>query len=450
MKNAVYLALCVLIAPLSACGGSASGGGAPTTPTSTSTTLTITGISPSPATVSTSTQTVTISGTNFQSGLTLTVTPPTPPASAPLTLGPLQPSSATTLQATLMLSLVGTYTFQIQNPAGERSNVASLNTQFRTAGATWIPEGVRLTTADVGFAGAFADTSSIQLRDGRWRMFLFAGDAIRSAVSPDGLRFSMESGSRLPQGLGMPRVMRLDDGRFRIYFITQGGIGSAISGDEGVTFTVESGMRITGSAVGVSRLSGAGIARVRDGRLRMYFSDLPAPGSPVPHQIFSATSSDGLSWNPDAGVRIGAGATLSGSGQHPSAISNSDGSVSIFYGRTIPSIGTMWSATSADGLTFTSETPLETLGRGDDADVVRVGGSLRMYYNWGDDNSGTVYSAFNASGAFALTPFFTRSAAPRSWPTAARIYSRVDVGGGAQGERVHRDTGQPLVLPVVR
>src|SRR5262249_46809315 len=124
-----------------------------------------------------------------------------------------------------------------------------------------------------------------------------------------------------------------------------------------------------------------------------------APGTPG--TLKSATSSDLLTWTVEPGVRIGPGSTLALGGFHPSAIVNANGTVTVYYGRNIAGEGAfyIWAATSSDGLTFSSETELESLGKGADPDVQRVGGSLRMYYGWGDDTIGTLYSAISASGA---------------------------------------------------
>jgi hypothetical protein len=72
----------------------------------------------------------------------------------------------------------------------------------------WASEGVRLNGAALGFTGAFADSTTIRLNDGRWRMYVFASGQYRSAISSDGLSFTMEEGARVPQGYGHMRVVR--------------------------------------------------------------------------------------------------------------------------------------------------------------------------------------------------------------------------------------------------
>ena len=257
---------------------------------------------------------------------------------------------------------------------------------------TFTSEGARFSSSSMGITGSMADTTTLRLNDGRWRMFLFAGQGYRSAISTDGLTFTMEAGSRLPNGNGQSRVLRLDDGRVRMYHISAGGISSSISTNEGLAFTLE-GQRISAGAAGLTQLSGPGIARTADGRWRMYFSELDTPeAAVVPLPMKSAWSSDLMTWTMDPGVRIGPGATLTGSAAHPTAIANSNGSVTVFYFRNADL--RLYAATSTDGLSFTSEAAL--LSDAADPDIVALpGGGLRMYYNWFVPSTG-VYTVSSA------------------------------------------------------
>lgn len=265
---------------------------------------------------------------------------------------------------------------------------------------TWMPEGPRLDNAAAGFGGVIADTTNIQLGDGRWRMYVYTGGQYRSAISSDGLTFTMESGTRLPQGMGHTRVIRLPDGRIRAYSQVGDGIVSSISSDEGVTFTRESGHRLTATQIGFTPSGPSNLVRMPDGQYRMYFSDLPRPGEGVlPHRVLSASSVDLLTWTLDAGVRLGEGSALTGNAEHPGAIVNPDGSVSLFYFRNTNF--KMLMATAADGLTFTSEFD-SGISNANDPDLVRApDGTVRMYYNWGDEAGGAIYSAQYSGAPFA-------------------------------------------------
>ena len=271
---------------------------------------------------------------------------------------------------------------------------------------SWTSEGTRITGADAGLTSTqvFADVTVIRLNDGRWRMYVFANSAYRSAISSDGLSFTMESGFRMREGAGQSRAIRLDDGRIRMFFSTGNGLGSMVSTDDGLTFTEESGTRLSLSAAGMSAITGPGIIKTRSGLYRMYFSDLPIPGEVIkPHLVKSATSADLLTWTMDSGVRVGTGATLTGNAEHPTAILNADGSVTMFYFRNTD-FG-LYQSTSTDGLTFSTEfsTGLSTFN---DPDIVTLpNGSVRLYLGNINGSGGYIASATRATAnVFGFAP----------------------------------------------
>lgn len=230
-------------------------------------------------------------------------------------------------------------------------------------------------------------------------MFMYSNTAYRSAISSDGLSFSMEAGFRMREGAGQSRAFRLDDGRIRLYF-SSNGIMSTVSADDGASFVEESGTRLTVGAAGMSALTGPGIVRMRSGLYRMYFSDLPIPGEGVkPHMIKSATSTNLIDWTMDSGVRIGTGASLSGNAEHPCAIVNSDGSVTLFYFRNTDI--KLYQSTSADGLSFSTE-QLTGLDLNDPDIVTLADGTVRLYGGGINSSGGFIASARRATANAAL------------------------------------------------
>ena len=264
--------------------------------------------------------------------------------------------------------------------------------------------GPVLGPSDFGVAAGqvVADMSAVRLADGRVRLYLFAqGLGIVSAVSvaTDGLAFTPESGTRMPDGSGMPRVLATPGGGWRMFFTSGNGIKSATSTD-GLTFTAEPGFRVTAEAAGfsdttVAATSGATVVTLPDGRYRMYFSDLPRPGDPPGHHpVRSAVSTDMLTWRVEDGVRIGPGApVLTESAEHPFALANPDGSVTLYYGKfSGPGSGSAqpegaYQSTSIDGLTFEQES-LDVFF-GNDPDALRlIDGTLVLYYGQFDAQVG--------------------------------------------------------------
>jgi len=246
----------------------------------------------------------------------------------------------------------------------------------------WNYQGVTLQPSDVGVdtGKPVADQSAIELPDGRVRLYFFAQNkGVMSAISSDGLKFAAEAGLRLPDGNGMPRAVVLADKRIRLYFITSDGVGSAIS-DDGLTFTIEPGVRINSRDTVLPKLSGVSVVATDTG-YRAYFSDLPIPGTgPKAHAIYSATSSDGLTWQVEPDPRIGASdisapSAMAISAEHPFVLREKDGSYTMYFARN----QSIWTATSADGLTWSNEQ--NSLVAGNDPDVlVHSNGTRSLYY----------------------------------------------------------------------
>ena len=221
-----------------------------------------------------------------------------------------------------------------------------------------------------------ADVSGVLLADGKIRAYVFAQNkGIVIAESTDGVTFSFVGNAfGSDRGQGMPRVVKLSDGRFRMYnYQNSFGVSCSISSD-GLNFTVEKEVCIASSSFPAAKngLTGPALIKLADGRYRAYFSDMVKAGTgPDPHQVYSATSADGLTWTADSGIRIGTGAaSLTRSAEHPAAVAHADGSVTLFYydngsrsgvdasgkQKMAPNDQGLWYSTSKDGgLTFSNE-----------------------------------------------------------------------------------------------
>ena len=205
-----------------------------------------------------------------------------------------------------------------------------------------------------------ADVSGVLLADGKLRAYVFAQNkGIEIWDSSDGISFTRVGNAfGRDNGFGMPRVIKLTDGRYRMYNLSPEGISCSISSD-GLNFTLENVACIGRTAFGISgNMSSPGIIKLSNGGYRAYFSTVPAPGSMSGAQkSYSATSTDGLTWAPDAGVRIGTGSSIDQSAEHPTAINHSDGSVTMFYFDGITH--GLYYASSKDGLTFSNPTAFD-------------------------------------------------------------------------------------------
>ena len=190
-------------------------------------------------------------------------------------------------------------------------------------GVTWSPEaGVRL-TASQGGAGDYRVVSPevVPLTDGSERLRMYfecnpgaqsVASSIRSALSDDGgTTWAVEPGERFSAGgsYNSPRIIFLDDGRWRLYCSDRGvGIVSAISEDGGVTFEREAGERIVPTTSYEAMTTFAPeVLRITGGGYRMYFAGYSAMDCA---HVLSATSEDGLHWDKEPEPVIAPGGPL--------------------------------------------------------------------------------------------------------------------------------------------
>jgi hypothetical protein len=178
-----------------------------------------------------------------------------------------------------------------------------------TDGETWTPEpGVRLTPQQGG-AGDFRVASSevvpVAGSASKLRMYFEScpgtqavQNAIRSAVSEDdGLTWTVEPGARVTavgKNFMAARIVFLDERRSRLY-VCQSGVGiiSAVS-DDGVTFQIEPGVRVAqGGRYDGGAAFACDIMRLPGGAYVMYYAGYASANRAY---ILRATSSDGLSW----------------------------------------------------------------------------------------------------------------------------------------------------------
>lgn len=167
-----------------------------------------------------------------------------------------------------------------------------------------------------------SDLSVVKLPDGRYRMYGMADEpqepgepysnvrVYYSFISSDGVNYTQEPGVRLTAfGAHIGHVAMMKDGSCRMYFgfnvqgdvpITE--IRSAWSADC-FTFAVEPGARLTASGMGneVSGIVGGEVIITPSGNYRMYYAGSNQAGV---GRVLSATSTDGLNWTREPGVRI--------------------------------------------------------------------------------------------------------------------------------------------------
>ena len=164
-----------------------------------------------------------------------------------------------------------------------------------------------------------------------------------------------DSGSRVVDG-SVPFVHTLKDGRTRLYYCKEDVIFSAISKD-GLIFTKEQGTRISPGTGFETHVCDPTIVDLPGGKMRMYYKGAntmkPGPGSI--HKIYSAISSDGLTFQKE-GLRIDSETNGDrGWASVPDAIMLPDGRVRLYYVTAAEMEHGIGSAISSDGLNFVKE-----------------------------------------------------------------------------------------------
>ena len=176
-----------------------------------------------------------------------------------------------------------------------------------TDGERWVPDSAVRLSPQEGGAGdsrlASSEVVPIPGTPGHLRMYFECAPrtladpcSIRSAVSEDdGLTWRVEPGDRLSDpgaAYTAPRLLYLEDGRCRLYAsLRPEGVVSAIS-EEGLRFEREPGYRIHRGDE-FATVFAAEVLQIASGGYRMYYGGYPDLTRAC---ILSAVSEDGLEW----------------------------------------------------------------------------------------------------------------------------------------------------------
>jgi len=216
-----------------------------------------------------------------------------------------------------------------------------------------------------------------------------------------------ENGIRVRDG-SSPCIVMLPNGAYRMYYTGTDGILSAFSSD-GLTWTKESGVRISpeGEGSNQEKILSCAVIEIPSGYRMIYEGVQGTPPNDV-HRFFSATSTDGLNWVKEDGVRLESLGTADyGQVSTPDIIALPNGSLRMYYVGDFYHKGaegnSIRSAISHDfGWTWTREGG-RALGENTmDPDIVKIGNEYRMFYVTSPlgQKSGnlTIRSAFSSDG----------------------------------------------------
>jgi hypothetical protein len=218
---------------------------------------------------------------------------------------------------------------------------ATVTTQQSNADET---EDLTWTEGGFAVAGTYADADVVQISDAKWRMYYgiqpeVSGNNLEvySSTSTDGKTWTRETGTRKSMAT-FPDVVKLKDGRYRMYYQNAGVIKSAISPD-GLSFTNESGTRIdTSNSVGLTfdNVAAPTVAQLDDGSYVMvyrgtintrYAANTPNPSTQL---LMWASSTDGLSFTKKGIAVDSRNDTLNGQLDGPDLVKWDDGKYRVF------------------------------------------------------------------------------------------------------------------------
>jgi hypothetical protein len=249
---------------------------------------------------------------------------------------------------------------------------------YATLGSSWIKEeGIRI-RGGVPYV--------IAMPEGGYRLYYCRGGGIYSAVSRDGLTFTEEPGVRVTQGCD-PTIVELEDGGYRMYYKVELDmdthvIHSALSSD-GLTW-VKEGLRfqnMDSPCYGWTSVPDA--VRLPDGRVRIYFVC-----NKMLNAVASIISQDGLNFKMEPGIRLERAVD-------PNVIRLPDNTYRMFYatapeGRPVVPPDRIYTARSKDGLEWTVEGEILRAGGQHDPSMVvdpsairLPSGKYRVYYGGG-------------------------------------------------------------------
>jgi len=247
--------------------------------------------------------------------------------------------------------------------------------------------------------GGAADPRVVQLDDGRYRMY-FAQPleyGTGAAISTDGINWSVEAPQVLRQGLPHVTLLRLEDGSWRLFAASNdASISSSVVlsfvSDDGIEFTQEEGYRLTEQDFPFGDIGTPFVIEQAEGGYRMYLTALPegetsgGGGGNSKTWVVSATSTDMLAWDVDPLVMIEDPDGLDWTGMdnvHPWVGINEDGLFEMYSGLAGPATKRV----SVDGRVFSDPEYLPVFGA--DYHVERLAdGEIRLYVGSGTPDTG--------------------------------------------------------------
>lgn len=308
----------------------------------------------------------------------------------------------------IVLAALGGVGYYVYNKSKKSDSSTPTTTQESGAEASsqsWQKGGVAVD-------GKYADADIVGIDSKTWRLYYAVQPEVQgnnfevySSTSTDGKTWKQDSGTRKTMAT-FPEVIKLKDGRYRMYYQSAGVIKSAISSD-GLSFSDESGTRIDKSNsdnLEFDNVAAPSIIQQDDGTFIMiyrgtinkrYAENTPNATTQV---LMWATSTDGLSFT-KKGIAIDSrNETLDGQLDGPDIVKWDDGKYHVFmtsytgvYESTLDS-----NKFSTPKLAYAGEAKQTSMGfmgaPPGDPTTAKISGAWYMYYGATGSESGIYYA----------------------------------------------------------
>lgn len=182
-------------------------------------------------------------------------------------------------------------------------------------GLNFVYLGTIIDVKDINGVDMVTNPSVFKTKDGKYRM-IFEGSRmfhdkndrkLYSAISSDGLIWAIEEGVRF-QDVGdgkpdeiftsVPDIIRLQDGGLRMYYTRGATSATALSNDEGLTWTKETNLKLRKVAIDLD------IVLLNDSTYKLFFTTFEDEFGVGDQWVMSASSTDGINFVVDEGKLI--------------------------------------------------------------------------------------------------------------------------------------------------
>jgi len=301
----------------------------------------------------------------------------------------------------ILIASLGFVGYRVWVTENKKDKVPATSSVVSEKEPSWVEGGLVI-------PGTYADADVLKISDTQWRMYYsiqpeVSGNnfEVYSSTSTDGKTWTQEAGTRKTMAT-FPDVVKLSDGRYRMYFQSAGLIKSAISTD-GLKFTDESGTRIdktNSENLTFDNVAAPSVLLQPDGTYVMvyrgtintrYAANTPNPTTQV---LMWATSTDGLTFTKKGLAVDSRNETLNGQLDGPDLVAWDGGKYKLF--------ATSYTGVyefSFDGTTFgepvlvlAGEAKKDSMGftgaPPGDPTTAKIGSTWFMYYGGPRDENG--------------------------------------------------------------